>query len=135
MTRDDWEALLDRRRTDWELRLAYATWLQDEAGDTAAAEAQRYLAERRKAPARSSVWRKARKGRPYWVWCSERFRRECARGLRMFTAVATLADNVFDRLTYHPSRASRGWWVRYETRREAEEDFVRAYRASRGAGP
>ena len=50
MTDDDWQALLDHDPADAELRLAYATWLRDEANDPVAAECMEWLAREGKRP-------------------------------------------------------------------------------------
>lgn len=43
MTQKDWDKLLDKSPSDCDLRLAYATWLQDELDDIRAADFQRWM--------------------------------------------------------------------------------------------
>ena len=54
MTQEDWEAQLDKSPDDWDLRLVYADWLEEE-GLQDLAGAQRWLAREQKHPRGANV--------------------------------------------------------------------------------
>ena len=63
MTKDDWEKLLDDKPDDWDCRMTYSTWLQDEVDDLAGAEVQRWMVKNKKCPDCSESYLPA-----IWFW-------------------------------------------------------------------
>ena len=126
MTDTDWQALLDEKPTDRELRRAYATWLQDEADDADAAEAQRWCARAGKSPHYYSKSEPERQ-EPFWVWVAQSWK-----------DIATVDDydhavvpnNLFAALSGPVLASCRT----YASRAEAEADLARAWRQLRQAG-
>jgi hypothetical protein len=65
MTEAEWRILLERDPDDAELRLAYATWLRDDADDPVAADFQEWLVRERKRPLRYTSNPEGYQG---WFW-------------------------------------------------------------------
>ncbi len=116
MAESEWELLLDRSPGDPELRLLFATWLQDEQDDIAQAEFQRWFAAEGKWPT-STPLNKEETGW-CWYWSPEQITDPVKHA-----TLGPWADKHMPRMR----------WL-FRTRRAAEETLFTAWKAWRASG-
>ena len=118
----DWLKLLQAGPEDAELKLAYATWLQDEADRPLEAEAWRWLVREGKRPQRSSGW-----DPEFWFWYT-------ADDMETGPVAVELLNGLggFDNAG---GAAEAGFlWRGYHGRQAAERALVAAYAKARQEG-
>jgi hypothetical protein len=123
MTEAEWRILLDRDPDDAELRLAYATWLRDDADDPVAADFQEWLVRERKRPAQ---YTKTPWGDDGWFWFTRTRDEHALITGEMWRATARGQAVRSGKHSY-----SRG----YASRAEAEADLLHAWRTLQANPP
>ena len=106
MSIETWYTQIEEAPDDWELRLQFADWLE-ENGEPVLAAGQRWQVEHKRSPS----LRRVPVGAMYWIW---------KRG--------TLPQELFERMALHPARIDD--WVYYGTIQSAERDLALSLKES-----